>query len=135
MASTKIVLANGVFDIFHYGHLLYLEAAAKMGTQLVVAVTRDKYVNKGPHRPMFGEKERAKIVRAIRCVDGVMLCDDSLDALQMVDPDIFAKGADYIGRIEQKHADFCKARGIRIAFTKTPIYSATKIINDRFRQS
>ena len=37
----KVVLANGVFDIFHIGHLLYLEAAAELGDRLVVAVTRD----------------------------------------------------------------------------------------------
>lgn len=131
----KVVLANGVFDIFHVGHLLYLEAAAKMGDKLIVGVTKNEFVNKGPHRPMFDEMERLSIVSAIRCVDSVFLCNDSLEALQRVKPDIFVKGKDYIGKIEQKHQDYCNQQGIKIAFTDEPIYSATKIINDRFRES
>ena len=136
MASSrtlKVVLANGVFDLFHYGHLRYLEAAARMGDILIVAVTRDKFVNKGPHRPMFDEAQRAAIIGALRCVDQVILCDDSLDALAEVQPDIFAKGKDYIGKIEQRHADYCATHGIEIAFTDEPLFSTTKIIHDRLR--
>ena len=130
-----VVLANGVFDIFHYGHLLYLEAAARMGDRLVVAVTRDACVNKGPGRPMFDETKRAAIVKALNCVDRVILVDDSLDALASVKPDVFVKGMDYIGKIEKRHSDYCEAHGIRIAFTAEPIYSAAKIIHDRLGQS
>lgn len=127
------MLANGVFDILHIGHLLYLEAAAKLGDKLVVAVTRDEHVNKGPHRPTNPEAHRAAIVGAIWCVDDVILCDDSLDALAMVKPAIFVKGNDYIGKVEKRHEDYCREHGIAIAFTNTPIYSATKIINDRLK--
>lgn len=130
----KVVLANGVFDILHYGHLLYLEEASKMGNTLVVAVTRDKYVNKGPGRPVNPESHRAALVRALYCVSEVILCDDSLDALKEIKPDIFVKGKDYIGKIQKKHADYCKHHKIEIRFTDTPIFSATKIINDRFRE-
>ena len=133
MDSYKVVLANGVFDILHAGHYLYLAAAAQMGDRLVVAVTRDKYVNKGPHRPTNPQDERILLIRALRVVDQAILCDDSLDALDAIKPSIFVKGADYIGKIEKRHADYCKAHGIEIRFTDTPIYSATKIINDRAR--
>ena len=127
------VLANGVFDILHVGHVLYLEQARDMGGYLYAAVTRDAFVNKGPHRPVNYQDDRLMVVRALRCVNDAFLCNDPLDALQMVKPDIFVKGKDYIGKIEQRHADYCKAHGIEIRFTDTPIYSATKIINDRFR--
>jgi rfaE bifunctional protein nucleotidyltransferase chain/domain len=129
----KIVLANGVFDIFHYGHLLYLEAAAQMGDRLVVSVTRNAFVNKGPGRPTFSHWERAEIVKALRCVDQVILCNDPIEALEAVKPDIFVKGGDYrMENMRPVDVDYCKAHGIEIAFTSTPIYSATKIIHDRF---
>ena len=127
------VLCNGVFDIFHYGHLLYLEAASAMGGRLVVAVTRNAHVNKGPTRPMFDEAQRLAIIRSLRCVNDALLSDDSIDALEAVKPDIFAKGRDYIGKMEKRHIDYCKAHGIEIMFTDTPVYSATAIINARFR--
>ena len=129
------VLANGVFDILHYGHVLYLEAAAKLGDRLIVAVTRDAFVNKGPGRPTNGERHRLAVIKAIRYVDEAFLCDDSLDALELTHPNIFVKGFDYMGKIEKRHSDYCKANGITIRFTTTPIFSATKIINDRLRES
>ena len=135
MTSPKgfnIVLANGVFDILHIGHVLYLEQAAKMG-ELWVGVTRDAFVNKGPHRPVMGQDDRVAVVRALRCVSGAFLCDGAMEAMVRMQPDIFVKGADYIGKIEQHHSDYCTLHGIEIKFTDTPIYSATKIINDRLR--
>lgn len=129
----RVVLANGVFDIFHIGHLLYLEAAAKLGDRLVVAVTMNEYVNKGPHRPMFDDSQRAAIVCALKCVDEVILSVNSLDALQKVKPQVFVKGRDYIGKIEKAHAEYCRQQGIEIAFTDEPIFSATRIIHDRLR--
>ena len=125
------VLANGCFDILHVGHVLYLEQASDMGDYLWVGVTRDAFVNKGPHRPVSYQDDRLMVVRALRCVNDAFLCNDSLDALEHIKPDIFVKGADYIGKIEKRHADYCKAHGIEIRFTDTPIYSATKIIKER----
>jgi bifunctional ADP-heptose synthase (sugar kinase/adenylyltransferase) len=98
-----------------------------------VAVTRDKHVNKGPGRPVNKEEDRLRVVRSIRYVDFAFLCDDSLDALESVRPAIFCKGADYKGKIEHRHYEYCKANDIEIRLTETPIYSATKIINDRLR--
>lgn len=129
----KVVLANGVFDILHVGHVMYLEAAARMGDRLVVAVTRNAHVNKGPHRPMFDEKERIKVIRSLFVVNHAFLCDDSLDALEIAKPNIFVKGRDYIGKIEKRHQEYCDRHGIKIRFTNEPLYSATKIINDRLR--
>ncbi len=126
-----VVLANGVFDLFHIGHLLYLESASRMGDRLVVSVTRDEFVNKGPGRPMFNETQRLSIVKALRCVDDGLIVSNAIEALEKIKPDIFVKGQDYIGKIEKIHSDYCKAHGIEIRFTTEPIFSTTKIINDR----
>ena len=131
--SYKRVLANGVFDIFHHGHLLYLRHAASMGERLIVAVTRDAFVNKGPNRPTFPVEKRMDIIRELRCVDEVLAVDNGIQAFQIVKPDIWIKGRDYIGKLEHKHVDYCKAHGIHIAFADTPLMSATQIIRDRAR--
>ena len=133
----KVVLANGCFDPFHYGHLLHLRAARDLGDVLVVSVTRDKHVNKGPGRPVFTEKQRCEMLRALAIVDEVVLADNALDALQQVDPDVFVKGREYEGNIEAEHESYCRARGIEIAFTGTQKFSSTDLLHhyDRLRKS
>ena len=128
-------MADGCFDILHYGHTLYLEQAAKLGDRLVVTVTRDRYVNKGPGRPTNPEEHRLAVVKAIRWVDDAILVDNPIDGFNRIAPDIFCKGMDYVGRIQPRHIEECTRRGIQIAFTDSPVFSATKIINDRLRES
>lgn len=122
------VLAHGCFDPFHIGHLWHLEEACRMGNKLIVAVTRNEYVNKGPMRPVFDEKDRAHVVEALRCVDGVLLVRNSLEALKLVKPDIFVKGSEYIGKLEKLAEAFCLKNGIEIAFTRTKTYSSSKLL-------
>ena len=126
MDSPKVVLAHGCWDPFHVGHVWHLKAARELGDVLVVAVTKDRSVNKGPQRPVFSELERAEMIEPY--CDSWLLVDDSLEALQKVDPDVFVKGSDYERKIEKVHADYCEARGIDIAFTKTKKYSSTKLL-------
>ena len=59
-SSSKIGLVHGVFDFFHYGHLLHIEKAKSLCDILVVSVTADSFVNKGPGRPLYRENERLK---------------------------------------------------------------------------
>ena len=118
----KVVLCNGCFDALHIGHLLYLEAARKLGDRLVVSVTRNRSVNKGPHRPTYDEKHRLKMIRALRCVDQAILVDDPIEAFKKVKPDVFVKGADYRGNIRQLDKDYCAEHGIKIVLTSTPLY-------------
>ena len=95
--NKKIVLCHGVFDLFHDGHLNYLENAKRFGDILVVSVTSDKFVNKGPHRPYFDERRRIKMLSSLEIVDYVIL-NDSLTAenlINLLKPSIYAKGPDY----------------------------------------
>lgn len=134
LPKKTIVLANGVFDVFHYGHLRHLRAAKALGDFLVVSVTNDEFVDKGPGRPMFPIIERMAIIYELRCVDSVIRVDNSLEALEIVKPSIFAKGKDYKGKIRPEDSKFCAEHGIRIAFTNEPTYSSTEIINAGFGQ-
>ena len=137
MALSKIVLTNGCFDVFHYGHLRHLQAARRFGDWLVVSITKDAYVNKGPRRPVFSDKQRRELVGAITCVDRTILVASALEALEMVNPQVFVKGADYKGRIQTEDEAYCKAHGIEIAFTDEPSYSSTDLLHfyDQPRQS
>lgn len=94
-----IALANGIFDLFHVGHLRYLEGARALADELVVAVNSDRSTreNKGPGRPVVPEAERAEIVAALACVDHVVLFDskDVVPVIRALRPDVHVKGTDY----------------------------------------
>ena len=130
----KVVLANGCFDPLHGGHVLHLKAARALGDKLIVSVTRNEYVNKGPERPAWDEKVRMAVVAELRCVDEVILVKDALEALELVRPNVFVKGAEYRGKIQPRHQAYCFANRIRIAFTDEQIYSSTRLLHDRIRQ-
>jgi rfaE bifunctional protein nucleotidyltransferase chain/domain len=126
----KVVLANGVFDLLHYGHLLHLEAAGKLGDKLVVSITQDVSVKKGPGRPIYNEFQRSRLVAALRCVDDVMICESLLEALAEVKPDILVKGIDYRKGLDPEHTEYCEKHGIKIVFTESPKLSATELIHE-----
>lgn len=124
-----VVLANGCWDLLHYGHLQHLEAAKKMGDVLWVSVTDDLHVNKGPGRPVYPQEHRAALVKALKCVDKVITVSGLMEALEFVKPSILVKGTDYRNGLAEYHEAYCKKHGIRIAFTDTPKLSAVEMIN------
>ena len=95
-----VVFTNGVFDLLHVGHVSLLETARTEGAALVVGVNSDASVRrlgKGTDRPLVPEAERARLVAALACVDGVVLFDEDtpLALIQALHPDVLVKGADY----------------------------------------
>lgn len=95
----RIVLANGVFDLIHVGHVRYLRAARRLGDVLVVAVNEDASVRalKGAGRPVVPLAERIELVAAMEAVDFVvsfpgLRLDDVIRAIR---PHVHAKGTDY----------------------------------------
>jgi D-beta-D-heptose 7-phosphate kinase/D-beta-D-heptose 1-phosphate adenosyltransferase len=95
-----VVFTNGVFDLLHVGHVSLLEAARAQGAALVVGVNSDASVRrlaKGSDRPLVPEAERARLLAALACVDGVVLFDEDtpLALIQALRPDVLVKGADY----------------------------------------
>lgn len=95
----RVVFTNGVFDILHVGHLRYLQQARTLGDALLVGVNADASVRrlKGDSRPVNGENERAELLAALRCVDGVCVFgeDTPVELIRVIRPDFHAKGGDY----------------------------------------
>lgn len=94
-----VVLASGVFDLFHAGHAGYLQAARREGDVLVVGVNDDASSRalKGPSRPVYPAEERIQVLSALGCVDEcVLVRETTADALvEALRPDVHAKGTDY----------------------------------------
>ncbi|HUL59505.1 MAG TPA: adenylyltransferase/cytidyltransferase family protein [Anaeromyxobacteraceae bacterium] len=122
-ARRTIALANGVFDLFHVGHLRYLQGAKAEADLLVVAVNSDvsTRLNKGPDRPVVPEAERAEIVAALECVDHVVLFDskDVVPVIRALRPDVQVKGTDYTPETVPEAAEV-RAYGGRVAVAGDP---------------
>jgi rfaE bifunctional protein nucleotidyltransferase chain/domain len=101
-AGGIVVATGGCFDLLHPGHVRTLQEARALGDCLVVCLNSDASVRalKGPGRPVVGQEDRATVLRALGCVDGVVIFDEETpaDALERLRPHIWAKGADYAGR-------------------------------------
>ena len=124
------VLANGVWDLLHIGHLWHLEAARKMGDELWVSVTDDLHVNKGRGRPVYPQEQRLALIKALRCVDKAFTCSGLIEALDFANPDVLVKGIDYKQGLAEAHEKYCKRRGIQIRYTSTPKMSASQLISE-----
>ena len=68
-----IVQCHGVFDLIHPGHIFHFQAAKKQGDILVVSLTSDAFVNKGPDRPVFDENIRSEALASIEVIDYVVI--------------------------------------------------------------
>jgi len=90
------VMATGVFDILHSGHLHYLEEAKGLGDELYVVVATDATVRKRKHEPITPEKMRVELVQALKPVNMAILGTegDMFDTVRLIDPDIIALGYD-----------------------------------------
>jgi len=131
-AGRTIALANGIFDLFHVGHLRYLQGAKAEADLLVVAVNSDASarLNKGPGRPVVPEVERAEIVAALACVDHVVLFDskDVVPVIRALRPDVQVKGTDYTPETIPEAAEV-QAYGGRVAVAGDPKdHSTTELI-------
>ena len=133
----KIVLCHGVFDLLHYGHIKHFEQAKTKGDLLVVTVTPDRFVNKGPLRPIFNLQKRMESIAALNCVDYV--CPNNLpDARTLINklkPSIYCKGKDYLdnkeditGMIKAEIKEL-KKNGGKVFYTNTEQHSSSNIIN------
>lgn len=133
----KIVQCHGCFDLLHPGHVMHFKAAKKFGDILVVSITEDIYVNKGPDRPIFNEQIRAENISAIEYVDYVTInrAPKATPAIEMIRPDFYVKGQDYKdpdedvtgGILEEKMA--VESVGGKLVFTEEVQFSSTKLIN------
>ena len=133
----KIVLCHGVFDLLHIGHINHFKEAKKLGDILVVTVTQDKFVNKGPNRPIFLLNTRMESIAALKDIDYVApnMFSNVIQLIKMLKPNIYCKGKDYksynldVTNQIKKEALAIKSVGGRIIHTVTKLFSSSKIIN------
>lgn len=109
------VMAAGVFDLVHTGHLHYLKAAKELGDELVVVVARDASVRKRKHVPITPEDMRLELVAALKPVDWAVLGheEDHYLTVEELKPDIIALGYDDYHRADEVAAE-CKRRGLSL---------------------
>ncbi|MDD4951391.1 MAG: PfkB family carbohydrate kinase [Desulfovibrionaceae bacterium] len=136
----SIVHCHGVFDILHLGHIRHLRAAKAMGDVLVVTISPDRYVNKGPHRPVFSEPYRAEVLAALSEVDFVAVNEwpTAVETIKLLRPDFYVKGAEYSdaakdisGKIVEEEAAV-RSVGGQLRFTNGITFSSSNLANRCF---
>lgn len=136
----KVVLCHGCFDLMHPGHIKYFQAARNMGDILVVTLTPDIYIDKGPGRPVFNQDLRAESIAALECVDYVAVnkWPTAEETLRLLRPDIYVKGQEFenledkTGKI-QKEYEVLKEIGAEMRFTHEIVFSSTKLLKQNFK--
>lgn len=118
-----MVLANGLFDLLHVGHLRYLGASRRLGDVLVVALNDDRSARRlrGAGRPLVPARDRARLVAAVRGVDLVLLFGGRTVAtvLRRLRPDVHCKGTDYTpGTVPER--DVVRSYGGRVRIAGDP---------------
>jgi len=133
----EIVLCHGVFDLLHVGHIKHFKKAKKMGDKLIVTITPDRFVNKGPNRPVFNQQLRCEAVSSLEDVDYVAINETptAVNAIRSIKPSIYCKGKDYkilkndiTGEIKNEINELKKNRG-KIVFTEELTFSSSRLIN------
>ena len=125
MSSKKIVLAGGVFDIIHPGHIHTLTAAKALGDVLVVAIATDKTAQKMKKRPPLHNQElRCELVNSLSVVDVAVIGHekDIFQTVKMVKPNVIVLGYDQVHQ-EKFISDGCKRINldVKIVRLQTPI--------------
>ena len=137
LEGKKVVLCHGVFDLLHMGHVKHLEAARREGNLLIVTVTADEYVNKGPGRPVFPEQLRAEMLGSVEYVDwvGINHSPTAEEVLKEIKPNVYIKGGDYkdssddvTGNISAEQ-EAVEKNGGKLIFTDEITFSSSALIN------
>lgn len=139
-SQKKIVQCHGVFDLMHLGHIRHFNLAKEKGDVLVVTVTADKHVKRGPGRPVFNEFLRAEAVASLAVVDHVCIVNSptAVECIKALQPDVYVKGADYkekekdiTGKINEEE-EAVRSGGGELSFTDEITFSSSRLINEYF---
>ena len=139
-SGKKVVLCHGTFDLMHTGHIRYLQRAHKEGDVLMVTVTADEHVNKGPGRPVFGDQLRVENIAALECVHYVAVNHSAtaVDLLEKIRPSLYVKGSEYrdhagdvTGNI-MREIEVVERHGGAIFYTDEITFSSSGLLNEHF---
>ncbi len=136
----NVGLAHGVFDILHIGHIEYFRKAKTLCNKLLVSVTEDKFVNKGPNRPAFSTSERVRMLNSIKYIDQVIVSKNfsAVKIINQLKPDIYFKGKDYKNLIKNPNRNLkleinaVKKNKGKFFIIDTKLKSSSKILNENF---
>jgi rfaE bifunctional protein nucleotidyltransferase chain/domain len=136
----KVVLCHGCFDLMHPGHIKYFQAAKKMGDCLIVTITPDIFVDKGPGRPVFNQTLRAESIAALECVDFVAVnkWPTAEETLRLLKPTYYVKGQEFekledkAGKI-QREFEVVRQIGGEMRFTHEIVFSSTELLSKYFK--
>jgi bifunctional ADP-heptose synthase (sugar kinase/adenylyltransferase) len=135
----RIVQSHGLFDLMHPGYVVHLEEAKALGDVLVVTITADKFVDKGPGRPLCKEQYRAHTLAALSCVDHVVITPfpSAAEAISAIRPDFYCLGKEYERPSHktdyiQSDLNTLKKSGGQVRYVGSLIFSATKLLNQGF---
>lgn len=138
-----LVFTNGCFDLLHVGHIRYLQTAKTFGRTLVVGINSDRSVAAikppqlgQPPRPIVPEQQRAEVIAALGCVDGVAIFSETtaIATLEALQPDIYVKGGDYtLETLPETPA--IRAYGGRIELVEIEVTTSTSGIIRRILQA
>ena len=120
------VLAHGVFDLLHIGHIEHLMEAKSFGDELVVSVVADAYVDKAKRPMIYPEAVRLACLAALTCVDQVTLCEapGPQEVIRRLRPDVYVRGDDYEG-VEMPESALLDELGIPVRITAPSGYPRT----------
>ncbi len=136
----KIVQCHGTFDLLHPGHIIHFEEAKALGDLLVVTITGEDYVNKGPGRPYFNDELRVKYLTSLEYIDYVVVVPflAATEAIECVQPHIYCKGKEY----ENPQVDVTgniyddiqtvERLGGKVCYVGSVVFSSTKLLNKHF---
>lgn len=140
LEGRSVGLCHGTFDLLHVGHIRHFQQAAEMVDVLLVTITDDAFVNRGPDRPVFTGQLRAEHIAALGCVEAVAINStvSSVNVINMIKPDCYIKGEEYrdaaddiTGNILLERAAV-ESHGGDLRFTGGITFSSSQLINEHF---
>jgi rfaE bifunctional protein nucleotidyltransferase chain/domain len=128
-----LALTNGVFDVLHRGHVVYLSAARELGATLLVGVNTNisaRRLAKGPDRPLNREEDRLLVLAALSSVSYVVLFEESTpcELIEQCRPDVYVKGGDYDMEMLAETRLVRSWGGRSLAIPFVPGYSTTALV-------
>ena len=139
-AGKTIVQCHGTFDLIHPGHIVHFQEARALGDVLVITLTGEKFVNKGPGRPYFNDQLRSRWLAALECVDFVVVVPHAaaVEAIKCVRPHFYCKGREYADPMNDLTGNICddieavQDCGGEIRYLGSILFSSTRLLNQHF---
>jgi rfaE bifunctional protein nucleotidyltransferase chain/domain len=138
-AGKRVAHCHGCFDLMHPGHIKHLQAARRLADALVVTVSPDRFVDKGPGRPVFPEQLRAESIAALECVDyaAVNRWPTAEQTIRLLRPDYYVKGQEFERPQDRtdklrREVEAVEESGGEMRFTHEFVSSSTALLKKHF---